>query len=104
VVRYRIDTKARTAKLVEGFDQGDVPRSGWGGSARKLPGGNWVIYWGGTNLMTERTPSGKRVLDLLFLNDMHSYRAFPIPPGQLTAQALRQGMNRLAQSTAPPQR
>jgi Arylsulfotransferase (ASST) len=101
VVRYRIDTHKRTAKLVEGFGQSDVTRSGWGGSARKLPRGNWVVYWGGTVLMTERTPSGTRVLDLEFKDGKHSYRAFPIPPGQLTAQALRQGMNAVAQSAAP---
>jgi hypothetical protein len=100
VVRYRIDTAKRTAKLVEGFGQSDVSRSGWGGSARKLPGGNWVVYWGGTVLMTERTPSGRRVLDLEFKDGKHSYRAFPIPPGRLTAQALRQGMNAVAQSPA----
>jgi hypothetical protein len=100
VVRYRIDTNARTARLVEGFGQSDVPFSGWGGSARKLPGGNWVMQWGGTALMTERTPGGKRVLDIDFKDDMHSYRAFPIAKGRVSAQSFRRGMTALAQSGA----
>jgi Arylsulfotransferase (ASST) len=103
-VRYRIDPSAGTATLLEGFDEGDEPVSGWGGSARKLPGGNWVVNWGGTTLMTERTPSGKRVFDLRFKNDMHSYRAFAIPRGRVTAQQLRQGMDRAPRSVAPPAR
>ena len=100
VLRYRIDAKAGTAKMLEGFGQSDVPRSGWGGSARKLPGGNWVIQWGGTTLMTERTPGGRRVMDIDFRDDMHSYRAFPIPKGRISAQQLRRGMNVVATSPA----
>jgi hypothetical protein len=101
-VRYRIDTNARTAKLLEAFGESGIPRSGWGGSARKLPGGNWVVYWGGTTLMTEQTASGKPVLELAFLNEMDSYRAFPIPRGQLSPQRLRQGMNKAARAVVPP--
>jgi len=95
-VRYRIDTKKETATLLESVDEGAIPVSGWGGSARKLPGGNWVIWWGGSNLMTEKTPSRKPVLELEFLDDKYSYRAFPIPRGHLSAQQLRQGMNAIA--------
>jgi arylsulfotransferase ASST len=92
-VRYRIDAGKHTAKLVENLGEGAIPTSGWGGSTRKLPGGNWVTYWGGSNLMTEQTPSHENVLELEFLGDRYSYRAFPIPRGRLSAQQLRLGMN-----------
>jgi hypothetical protein len=94
-LRYRIDTRKRTATMLEEIRSSDVPRSGWGGSARKLPSGNWVVYWGGTTRMTEQTPSGDQALAILFDGDRYSYRAFPIQRGQLSAQALRQGMNRI---------
>jgi Arylsulfotransferase (ASST) len=93
LVRYRIDTAKGTAKFLEGLDEGAIPLSGWGGSARKLPGGNWVANWGGSNLVTERTPLKKPVLELEFLGDRYSYRAFPVPPGRLSAQQLRKGMD-----------
>jgi hypothetical protein len=93
VVRYRIDTKKRTATLLEDLRDKAVPRSGWGGSARKLPEGNWVVNWGGTRLTSELTPSNRRVFELEFHGDRYGYRAFPVPHGRLTAQQLRKGMD-----------
>jgi hypothetical protein len=98
VVRYGIDTGKRTATLIEQIRQSETPRSTWGGSARKLPGGNWVIYWGGTRLMTEMTVAGEQVLGILLGGDVHdvySYRAFPMPPGQLSAKTLRHAMTEI---------
>jgi arylsulfotransferase ASST len=92
-VRYRIDAKAHTATLLESLREPAVRRSNWGGGARKLPGGNWVVNWGGTNLMTERTPSNKQVIEIEFRGDRYGYRAFPIPAGRISAQQLRQGMD-----------
>jgi hypothetical protein len=98
-VRYRIDTKKRTAKLVEDIEP-EYPFSGWGGSARKLPQGNWVVYWGGTARMSEIEPDHKKVLDLTFHDRHWSYRAIPVPRGQLSAATLRRGMNALARTGA----
>jgi arylsulfotransferase ASST len=95
VVRYRIDTQARTGTLLERLRRADVDKSQFGGSARKLPGGNWVICWGGTPLVTEQTPSGKTVLSLRFRHGLGSYRAVPVPRGQVTAGSLRRGMDRM---------
>ena len=81
--------------MLEDLRNGGASRSGWGGSARKLPGGNWVVYWGGTTLMTEQMESGKLAVDLFFKDDRHSYRAFPIPRGRLSARSLRRGMGRI---------
>jgi len=92
-VRYRIDTTQRTATLLESVSDRAVPRSGWGGGARKLAGGDWVVYWGGTTRMTERTPSNRGVLEIKFRGDRFGYRAFPIPRGRLTAQQLRTAMD-----------
>ena len=92
-VRYRIDTKKGTAKLIEALGDKAVPSSGWGGSARKLPGGDWVVNWGGTNRMTEFTPSNKPVFAIDFGGDKVGYRSFPIPHGRISAQQLRKGMD-----------
>ena len=103
-VRYRIDTTKRTATLLEDVDEGSVPFSGCCGGARKLPGGNWVVYWGGTNLVTEKTPSGRDVIEIRFKGDLQSYRAFPITRGSVSAQQFRQGMNEVAKAPEVPQR
>jgi hypothetical protein len=92
-VRYRIDTKHRTATLLEDLRDKAVPSSGWGGSARKLPKGNWVVNWGGTRLMTERTEANRPVIEIEFGGDRYGYRAFPIPRDRVTAQELRRGMD-----------
>jgi hypothetical protein len=97
-VRYRIDTKKRTAKLLEDIEPAEYPFSGWGGSSRKLPEGNWVNYWGGNDRMTEITPGHKKVLDLTFKNRRWSYRAIPVPRGQLKTSAIRRGMTALAKT------
>ena len=52
-VRFAIDTAAGTATLVEQKDDpGAIGTPLCCGSARKLPGGDWVINWGSSNLMT----------------------------------------------------
>ena len=92
VLRFRIDAQAGTATLVEKVEDGVRARSPCCGSARKLPGGNWVLSWGGTHLIEETTAAGKPVFTLRF--PLHiSYRAFPVLPGRLTYRALRRGMD-----------
>jgi hypothetical protein len=101
-VRFRIDPFARTATRIERVTNPAVPESRWGGSARKLPGGDWVIAWGGTNLVTEQRPSGATVLALRFGSRHFTYRADALPPGRLAAADLRRGMDRLARGHAGP--
>ncbi|MFL5781991.1 MAG: arylsulfotransferase family protein [Thermoleophilaceae bacterium] len=93
-VRYVIDPGARTATLVEQLTHPDAPASQWGGSARKLPGGNWVTAWGGLKLLTETTPAGERVFRLT-LRKGSWYRAFPVPYGTLSASRLRDAMEEM---------
>jgi hypothetical protein len=92
VVRYGIDAGARTATLLEQLTDPDVPKSQWGGSTRKLPGGNWVTSWGGKPFVTEMTPSGDQVFRLV-LTHSSSYRTFPVPFGTLGAARLRAAMD-----------
>ena len=65
-LRFRIDETARTATQVEQITDPDAALSLCCGSARKLPGGNWVMSWGYNGLVTELTPSGRRVFALRF--------------------------------------
>jgi hypothetical protein len=93
-VRYVIDTTARTATLVEQMnDPGTVATPLCCGSARKLPGGDWVINWGSAGVTTEVSPAGDRVFSLTFDDKLFSYRAHPVMPGVLSRDALRDGMD-----------
>lgn len=89
--RYTIDTAAKTATLTESIADPLVISSFCCGSARKLGSGNWLIHWGGRPIVTELAADGTRIFGLT-LNENFSYRAFPVPPGQITRQALREGM------------
>lgn len=93
-VRYAIDSGARTATLVEQVnDPGDVATPLCCGSARKLSGGDWVMSWGSAGVITELTPAGSRVFSLTFDDNLFSYRAQPIPYGQLSRASLVAGMD-----------
>jgi hypothetical protein len=91
-LRFRVDPQDMTATLVQRLSDPDALESPCCGSARKLPGGHWVISWGGVHLVTETTSTGKRVFALHFAVHM-SYRAFPVLPGRLTHRSLRRGMD-----------
>jgi hypothetical protein len=94
-VRYRIDPVTRTATPLETVVYPAATYSGAVGSARKLPGGNWAVYWGGTRFYTEQTPDGAAALTLTF-PARGGYRHVPVLPGRVSARELRRGMNRMA--------
>lgn len=89
-VRYAINTQAKTATLVQQIQDAEVTTSGCCGSARRLPGGNWVTGWGGNNNFAEHAPNGTRVFRLI---GTFVYRALPLLPGQFSAAELRAGMD-----------
>jgi uncharacterized protein YndB with AHSA1/START domain len=91
-LRFGIDRQAGSATLLEQLTDPFGSMSPCCGSARKLPGGNWVISWGGTDLVTEETPAGKSVFALSF-PEYISYRAFPVLPHKLKRSALYAGMD-----------
>jgi VCBS repeat-containing protein len=91
-LRYDIDPAAKTATLVESVTDPAPLQSKCCGSARKLPGGDWVMSWGSIPFVTELAPDGSRVYKLTF-NQPFSYRANPVLPGVLPAADLRAGMD-----------
>ncbi len=97
ILRFRIDAAHRTARVIERVTDPAVRFSGCCGSARKLPGGDWVISWGYTPHVAETTPSGRKVLEIDFRPTYSSYRAVPILPGEVSAGALRRAMDRMAE-------
>jgi hypothetical protein len=92
-VRYAIDATAHTATLLESSTNPSVSSSSCCGSARRMPGGDWVVSWGSNRPVTERTPTGATVFQLTWLQPLFSYRANPVLPGQVSAAALRAGMD-----------
>jgi hypothetical protein len=85
-----------TATLVEQVADPDlVPSSFCCGSARKLPRGDWAFGWGGTDTISEMTPTGDRVFQLEFTSGPIIYRATPIAEGQVDRDALRAAMDAL---------
>jgi arylsulfotransferase ASST/YHYH protein len=95
-LRFKIDERSRTATVVDEIVEPRAPYAICCGSARRLPGGNWVMSWGSTPLVTETTASGRRVFDLNIAG--FSYRAFPVLPGTLSRAALRAGMDAMLAS------
>jgi Arylsulfotransferase (ASST) len=95
VLRFRIDPVGRTATLVQALSDPAVTSSTCCGSARLLPGGDWVVDWGGQPFIDELGPDGSPKLQLRLAAPDYSYRAVPILPGQLSAAQVIGGMDRM---------
>ncbi len=94
-LRFRVDERTRTATVIEQLvDQQTPPYSPCCGSARKLPGGDWVVSWGGQRVVTELTPADKPVFSLTFTSEV-SYRAQPVLPGVISRTALEAAMDEM---------
>jgi len=95
-VRYRIDEGAGTATLLEAVSEPAASRAVCCGSARRSDSGSWVAAWGrgapAFNPVSEFAPDGAPTFKLNF-PDTFSYRAHPVPPGELGRAALREGMD-----------
>jgi hypothetical protein len=91
-VRYRVDPRAGTAKLVQTISDPAAKGSFCCGSARRLPSHDWLVGWGGLEFVGAYRPNGQRIFRLRFPNGF-SYRAFPVPAHTLTARRLRHAMN-----------
>ncbi|TML82773.1 MAG: hypothetical protein E6G07_02610 [Actinobacteria bacterium] len=93
-LEFRIHAGARTARLVREISWRPAQDSICCGSARVMPGGDWVMAWGHTPWITEQTASGRPVFTLQFTNSLFmSYRAVPVLPGRLSRSKLRRGMD-----------
>ncbi len=92
-MRFRIDPVARTATLLEQVTDGRVRDSVAEGSARRLPGGDWVISWGVTNVLSEISARNRPVWRMRLRGGAVNYRIEPIPRGILKASSLRRAMD-----------
>jgi hypothetical protein len=90
-VRYRIDERLRTARLVESISDPQVPYSYCCGSARRLDDGSWIASWGSMPIVAGYAPGGARTFKLDF-GSVFSYRANPVPR-PISVQSLRSGMD-----------
>ncbi len=93
-VRYEIDTKRRTARLLESIIDPSITTSLCCGSARKLEDGNWLIGWGGNGTSSLLTPHG-RLISRFTIQDVFSYRTIAQPESAVDRADLRDGMDAL---------
>lgn len=100
VLRFAIDPQARTATLIQTLTEPAATRSDCCGSARMLPGGDWVVSWGDSGVVDELGSNGQPVLRLTFDTPYFTYRAVPVLPGQLQTSALVAAMDRM--NARPP--
>ncbi len=94
-IRYRIDPKAGTARLVQAIADPAANRSFCCGSARRLPSHDWLIGWGGLEFVGAYRPNGRTIFRLRFPGGF-SYRAFPVPAHALTPRRLHHAMNAIS--------
>ncbi len=93
-VRYEIDTKRRTARLLESIVDPHVTTSLCCGSARKLENGDWLIGWGANGIASLLTPHG-RLVSRFTIQDLFSYRTIAQPESAVDRADLRDGMDAL---------
>ena len=95
VVRYRVDSEAGTARLVQSFSDPAVKRSYCCGSARLLGNtGNWVVGWGGWPVIAGYDSSGRRLFSLR--TTAFGYRGNFATANQLSIFGVRRGMDVIA--------
>jgi hypothetical protein len=93
-VRFAIDPKARTARLLEQVREPSLAWSAAEGTATRLKDGHWVVSWGANPLLSELTAKGRPVWRLR-LEAAQSYGIQPIPYGTVSAARLRRAMDRM---------
>jgi hypothetical protein len=94
IARYRINVRKRTATLVEDVRDRRLHASYCCGSGTRLPGGSWLVSWGANSIITELSARRhKPIFTIKLPNDLFSYRVEGVPPGVVTRDALRAGMD-----------
>jgi hypothetical protein len=97
VLRYRVDPVNRTAEVVEDIHDARASQALCCGSARLLPGGNWLVQWGATPYLTELDPAGNPVLTIQYnRGSTFSYRAVPVLRGTVAPDTVRNGMDAIS--------
>jgi hypothetical protein len=96
IPRYRIDTRKRTATLVEDVRDKRLIQSYCCGSATRLAGGRWLISWGANPIVTELGSAAHRhkpIFTIKLPDKLFSYRVQGVAPGVVSRAALRAGMD-----------
>jgi hypothetical protein len=76
----RLDLHAKTASLVQQFVRSSGPLTTFSqGNAQSLPGGGWMVGWGGLPNITEFDGQGQIVYDAQLPTGENSYRAYREP-------------------------
>jgi len=76
----KLDERAKTATLVSQLVRTTGPLStGSQGNAQSLPGGGWMVGWGGLPNFTEFNPQGQIVYDAQLPRGENSYRVYREP-------------------------
>jgi Arylsulfotransferase (ASST) len=95
---FQLEIDKRRAQLVRAVRLAEAPESECCGSARLLPGRDWVVSWGNTPWVTEQTWRGDPVLAIELLpkeKELASYRAVPVMRGRLTRDRLAAAMRKV---------
>ena len=77
LIHFGLDLHARTATVLSTVKDARVATSRCCGNGYLLPGGDWVADWGGSNFITELTPTGVPVLTIDF-GGIFAYRVEPL--------------------------
>jgi hypothetical protein len=88
-LRFTVDTGTTTATETEDVADARVPHSGFEGSVEKLPGGDWLADWGGSDFTTELNEAGQPQLTITYPGSI-SYRAADVP---VSIDSLRAAMD-----------
>jgi hypothetical protein len=75
----RLDQKAKTATLVQQFVRTAPLSTGSQGNAQSLPGGGWMVGWGGLPNVTEFDALGNVIYDAQLPTGENSYRVYREP-------------------------
>jgi hypothetical protein len=75
-----LDTQAQAATLVSQFVRTDGPlATGSQGNLQTLPGGDWLVGWGGLPNLTEFNAQGEAIYDAQLPVGDQSYRVYRLP-------------------------
>jgi hypothetical protein len=75
-----VDSRAGSATLVSQFvHPGEPLVTGSQGNLQALPGGGWLVGWGGLPNVTEFNPQGQAIYDAQLPSGEQSYRVYRLP-------------------------
>ena len=100
-LQFSIDTSTMTAAELAQVTDPRAPTSPYTGSVEHLPGGDWVMSWGGNDFVTELNAQGVPQLTITYPNFpfTYSYRDADL---DAPITAIRAGMNAMVAPLAGP--